>query len=911
MKTNYKNTLLMPQTEFPMRGNLNQKEVEIEKYWEEIHLYKEVLKQNENNPHFILHDGPPYANGEIHIGHALNKILKDFVIRFHTMQGFYSPFIPGWDTHGLPIEIAVLKKFSKDRHTNRTEFLEECEKFTLFFVEKQKKNFKRLGILGDWDEPYITLNNAYVADQVRILGKMTEKKLIFKNLKPIYWSPYLKSSLAESEIIYKDKNSLSIFACFKIKENKKFQDVNLLIWTTTPWTLPANVAICVHPKKKYHLIKVNKKKYIIGSSVLEKLKKKFHWDNLIILDTFQGDNLENITYENVVFKRQGKIVLDTYVLDDEGTGLVHTANGHGYDDFLIGKKYNLDVICSVDKKGFMTDIAGPFKGVFYSKANELIVDALDKQGLLVKSEWITHSYPHDERIKKPVIFLAVEQWFLDIHQIKPKILEEITKIDWFPQWGQKKMTNMIANRNDWVISRQRMWGVPIPIFYAEDKLPILDAHLINHIADLFEKHGKEIWYKWDPKDLLPQGYTNKRSPNNIFTKEKDVLDVWFDSGTSYNVVKRLSQKFLPVNVYLEGSDQYRGWFNSSLTTSIAAFNKAPYQQVITHGFILDGKGVKMSKSFNNVVDPLTIVKQKGADVLRLWVSSISYNTDVRLDNSIVQQIEEKYRKIRNTLRFMLGNLQDFNPKANYIDFTQRSFIHQVIVLEFKEIFLQAIEYYETYDFEKIMSLLYPFISVRISAFYLDFTKDILYIEKENNLERRIIQSTIYDILIDLLKLLTPIIPHTTSEAYKTLSFKNKKDIYLEKMPTKQELKNFINHYFTENLKEAYKEFFILREIVLKKLEESRKNKLINKSLQAKLVLHLPKKYSDVLVVLGVDAKKLNQLFIVSQVEINKAEELNIEVQKASGSTCPRCWNVIKNKKKYDLLCKRCSNVMIK
>lgn len=907
MKIDYKNTLLMPQTDFPMRGNLSQKEVEIEKHWEEIDLYQEVLKQNANNPHFILHDGPPYANGEIHIGHALNKILKDFVVRFHTMQGFYSPFVPGWDTHGLPIEIAVLKKFSQDRHTHRTEFLQECERFALSFVEKQKKNFKRIGILGNWNKPYITLNNTYVADQVRVLGKMVEKKLIFKNLKPIYWSPYLQSSLAESEIIYQEHRSLSIFACFKIKDKPQFKDVNLLIWTTTPWTLPANVAICVHPKKNYHLVEVNNQKYIVGDNVLEKLKEKFNWQKVVILDTFLGNTLENITYENVVFRRQGKIVLDTYVLDNEGTGLVHTATGHGYDDFLVGKRYNLNVICSVDKKGLMTEIAGPFKGVFYSKANELIAEELDKQGLLVKSEWITHSYPHDERIKKPVIFLAIEQWFLDINQIKPQILSEIDKIDWFPQWGQKKMTHMITNRNDWVISRQRMWGVPIPIFYAEDELPILEADLINHIADLFEKHGKEIWYQWNAKDLLPPGYINKRSPNHRFTKEKDVIDVWFDSGTSYNVVNRLSPEFLPANVYLEGSDQYRGWFNSSLTTSIAAYGKAPCRQVVTHGFILDGKGVKMSKSLNNVIDPLTIIKQKGADVLRLWVSSISYNADVRLDNAIVQQIEEKYRKIRNTLRFMLGNLHDFNPQTNYIGFEKRSSIHQAIVLEFKEIFLQVIGYYETYDFEKIMSLLYPFISVRISAFYLDFTKDVLYIEKANNLERRVIQSTIYDLLIDLLKLLTPIIPHTTSEAYKALPFQKKKDIYLEQMPTKTELKVFLQKYYSDALQEAYKNFFNLREVVMKHLEKARQNKFINKSLQAKLVLHLPKTDVDSFVVLDVK-DKLNQLFIVSQVELHEAQEVKVAVQQALGPTCPRCWNVVENKKE-DVLCQRCAQVV--
>ncbi|MBP3059242.1 isoleucine--tRNA ligase [Texas Phoenix palm phytoplasma] len=914
MNKNYKDTLLMPYTDFPMKGNLSQKEIEIEKYWEDINLYQNILEKNKNNKQFILHDGPPYANGNIHIGHALNKILKDFILRFKSMQGFYTPFIPGFDLHGLPTETAVLKKFSKDKFSSKKIFLQTCKNLSLNFVEKQKKSFKRLGILGNWDNPYLTTDNDFIAEQIRIFGKMVEKKLIFKKLKPVYWSTSLQSVFADSEIEYKEHNSFSVFLTFPIIREKLniLKDAKLLVWTTTPWTLPANVAICVHPDNNYILVKNNNEKYIIGEINLNFLKQKFNWNKIEIIEKFKGEQLKNINYRNNIFLREGKIITDKFVSKNEGTGLVHIAPGHGTDDFLLAEKYNLEVLCSIDQKGLMTEISGNYKGIFYKEANEIIVKDLIKKNTIIKSEFIKHSYPHDERTKNPVILLAIPQWFLNINKIKNKILEEIEKINWIPKWGQIKMHNMIKNRDYWVISRQRSWGVPLPIIITENNEPILDLKVINHIADLFEKKGPEIWFEWDAIDLLPKNYKNPKSPNNIFKKEKDIMDVWFDSGTSYSVIQKLSKNFFPSDIYLEGSDQYRGWFNSSLITSVATFNKSPYKEIITHGFVLDGDGQKMSKSLNNIIDPIDIIKNKGADILRLWVANVNYNADVKINAEIIKQIEDKYRKIRNTLRFMLGNLNDFDNKKDYIIFEKRKTIHQFFLLEFKNILLKIIKYYENYNFEKIINLIYPFLTNKLSAFYLNFAKNILYIENKNNINRRIIQSNIYDILIDLLKILTPIIPHTTSEAYNSFKLKNKKDIYLESIPNSKEIENFIITKEKENKliqkKEYYDLLFELREIILKKLEKACKEKIITQTLKTKIILNLPQKYINMLEELEIQ-NIFNKLINVSQIEILFNDKLNIEINSASGTACPRCWFLIENKSKEKDLCFNCYSIL--
>ncbi|AGL90120.1 isoleucine--tRNA ligase [Candidatus Phytoplasma australiense] len=893
---NYKKTLLMPQTDFPMKGNLGKKEIDIQSYWKKINLYQTQLEKNKDLPPFILWDGPPYANGNIHIGHALNKILKDFIVRFYNMQGFCAPYIPGWDTHGLPIEIAVLKKIGFNKKNNREEFIQKCHEFALDNVEKQKKQFQRLGVLADWKNPYLTLNKNFMANQIRIFGQMADQELIFKALKPIYWSPTLESALAEAELEYYDHVSPSIYIAFPMKETDLFKNTALIIWTTTPWTLPANMAIAVNPEKNYQLIDVNQKRYLVGANNLPKLQKKFSWDDkeIKIIANFQGKELENLEYFNPVGGNQGKVILAEHVLDDEGTGLVHTAPGHGLEDFLVAQKYGIQVVCSINKKGFMTALTKKYEGLFYTKANDEIIADLKNSNHLLKSETITHSYPHDWRTKKPVVSLALSQWFVSIEKIKNNLLKEVQKVNWVPQWGNLKMTNMIENRKDWNISRQRIWGVPITVFYTETGEPILDLKLINHVADLVEKHGAEIWYKWDCKDLLPKNYKHPQSPNNLFTKELDIMDVWFDSGTSHSLCPQTS------DIYLEGSDQYRGWFNSSLITSTAAFKKAPYKTVITHGFVLDGQGKKMSKSLGNVIDPLIIASQKGADIIRLWAANVNYNFDVRINNDILTQIEDIYRKIRNTFRFMLGNLHAFDKNQDYITFENRTPIHQAVILDLEEVLKKIIQSYQSYNFEGILRNLFPFITNKISAFYFDFAKDILYIEKQNSFERKMIQSNIYDLLSAFLKILTPIIPHTTSEVYSFCPFFVQKDIYLEKMPqlkTRQE----------SNLLEEYYNFLSLRKDVLQVLEKARKKNIINSSLQAHLNLFLTTKQMHTLKVLKIK-KQLHQLFIVSQITLNQKESFGVDVMKANGYACKRCWNVVIQESDQDL-CKRCQTIL--
>lgn len=897
----FKETLNMPTTNFPMRGNLSTKEVEIQKKWNNINLYQKVLEKNKDNTPFVLHDGPPYANGNIHIGHAFQKTLKDFVLRYHTMKGEYTPYIPGWDTHGLPIEQEVTKKGINRKEMSKSEFRKYCRKYALEQVEKQKEQFKRLGILGDWDNPYLTLHKSFEADQIRIFGKMVERGLIYKGLKPIYWSPSSESALAEAEIEYHDVQSKSIYFTFELLDNNKFpQNTKLLIWTTTPWTLPANLAVCANPTIDYVLIEVNNKdKYICAKNLLETLKQKLEFENVTILKEFKGTELEYLEYKHSLYDRKGLVILGDHVTDTDGTGLVHTAPGHGEDDYIVGKKYNLDILCPVDDKGFMMKESGKYEGMYYQKANDQIVEDLKNNNSLLRIDIITHSYPHDWRTKKPVIFRATPQWFASVKMIRKELLEQVEKTKWIPKWGETRIYNMLKDREDWVISRQRAWGVPIPIFYCENNEPILDINIINHISDLFLEHGSDIWYEWDSKDLLPKGYSNPNSPNNIFKKEEDIMDVWFDSGTSYSVLKRRGLKY-PCDLYLEGADQHRGWFNSSLITSTASFNTAPYKRVVTHGFVLDGQGRKMSKSLGNIIDPLKVINQNGADLLRLWVASVDYQADVRISNDLINQVSEKYRKIRNTLRFLIGNLHEYNPKTDYVAYSMRGNLNRAITLRLNEVTNKVIDLYENYQFDKILTVLMPFIINELSSFYLDFTKDILYIESKDNFERKAIQSTIYDVTMTLLKLLTPLIPHTTSEAYSYLEFEKLEDIYLEDMPKKKEFKD-------EELLNAYNTFMIFRDKVLKKIEEARDNKIIGKSFEAHLKVTLNDEDYNSLNKLDI-LKNLNQILIVSKLDYKLTKETTIEVLKAEGHICARCWQIV-DQVDEDELCKRCRKVV--
>lgn len=906
-KKNYKDTLNMPKTAFKMRGNLGQNEPLKQAEWKKMDLYNLVLKKNEGKPTYILHDGPPYANGSIHAGHALNKILKDFVIRYKNMSGFQSPYIPGWDTHGLPIENALTKKKKVNRKAMETaDFRDLCEKYALEQVSVQREQFKRLGILGQWDKPYITLNKSFEASQVRVFGKMVERKLIYKGLKPVYWSPSSETALAEAEIEYHDISSPSIYVAMPAVETfgKLPKTTNFLIWTTTPWTIPANLAIAVGPNIEYTLVEVDNKKYLVGKERLEALKTLLNWEKVTEIQNIFGWELENMTYKHPLYERVSPLILGDHVTTEDGTGLVHTAPGHGEEDFLVGKKYGLDVYCPVDEHGVMMPEAGErFEGLFVDDCNGEVIKALEELDVLLLRKDIVHSYPHDWRTKKPVIFRATSQWFASIEDIKEDILNAIQTIKWYPSWGDIRLGNMIKDRGSWCISRQRVWGVPIPAFYTEKDTAILEPEIINHIADLFEKEGSNIWFKLDAKDLLPEGYTHPDSPNGIFRKETDIMDVWFDSGSSHHgAMIDFGQKY-PADLYLEGSDQYRGWFNSSLITGIATENKAPYKTLVSHGFVLDGEGRKMSKSIGNTVDPNKINKTMGADILRLWVSSVDYQADVRLSDNLIKQVAESYRKIRNTIKFLLGNVYDYDDSKNRVAFEDLGDIDKYIMIKNNNLIKEVLEAYDGFRFDHVYRKVTNFVTF-VSSFYLDPAKDVLYIEKADSLGRRSIQTVIYKLLDTLIRLLTPIIPHTTSESYLFVPDRKEADAYLLDMPEVET--------FDTDIEATYDEFMSLREDVLKALENARSEKVIGKSLNAHLILYPKGKVVDLLEKLNVN---LAQIFIVSKIDVKKegfgkykGTDVSIDVFEAPGVTCARCWQVVPEVNE-DGICPRCEEVV--
>lgn len=901
----------MMNTDFAMRANLAEKEPLIQKQWEEKDIYKKVLEKNQGHPKFILHDGPPYANGDIHVGHAMNKVLKDFVIRYRSMNGFYAPYKPGWDTHGLPIETALTKSEKVNRKEMQIpEFRKLCENYALKQVARQKEEFRRLGILGEWDDPYLTLNKEYEAEQVRLFGKMVEQGLIFKGLKPVFWSPSSESALAEAEIEYHDKVSPSIYLAFKVCDGKGIlsNDCELVIWTTTPWTIPADLAVTVHPDYQYSVLLADERYLIVAKELIESFVQAVGYKEYKIIKTIQGSALEGITYYHPLNGKICPVVLAEYVTLDSGTGLVHTAPGHGEDDFMTGKKYGLETLCVVDEKGYMTEDAGEFAGIFYEKANDLIIERLREVKSLLKLSSITHSYPHDWRTNKPIIFRATSQWFASIEALKEDMLEAVKTVNWIPAWGEHRMENMIKDRKEWCISRQRVWGVPIPAFYAEDGTEILDPDLINHVADLFEKYGSSVWWEREAKDLLPEGYTNPHSPNGIFVKETDIMDVWFDSGSSHHASMVLSGRGYPADLYLEGSDQYRGWFNSSLSTGIALTKKAPYRTVLTHGFVLDGEGRKMSKSLGNVIDPQVLVRQFGADILRLWVASSEYTADVRISQEIMAQTAENYRKIRNTFRFLLGNVADFNPEKDRIPYEQMPEIDQIMMNLLNNLIDKVVNAYENYRFDEVYRSILTYMTNELSAFYCDFTKDVLYIEVADNPERRSIQTVFYENLSALVRLLTPIIPHTTEEVYSHMPYEKEESVYLTNMPKSL---RYANGAVLLNKYEMFKD---LRSDVLKALEEARSQKIIGKSLASKVVLKPSETTLKLLNSMKVDWAKV---FIVSEFAVT-SDDIDgteyksgiIQITARQGHVCSRCWKVV-DEVNEDELCNRCSQIIKK
>ena len=915
MKT--KETLQLGKTGFPMRGNLPNREGQWEKEWEENKIYEKRQKLNEGKPTFVLHDGPPYANGNIHIGHALNKISKDIIVRSKSMSGFRAPYVPGWDTHGLPIEQVLTNKGIKRKEMTMAEYRKKCEEYALSQVDKQRDDFKRLGIAGEWDNPYITLTPDYEAAEIRVFGKMAEKGYIYKGLKPIYWSPSSESSLAEAEVEYKDVKSPSIFVAFKVKDGKGIldTDTSFIIWTTTPWTLPANQGISANPAYTYVVVEAAGKKYVVAKDLLDNVAKELDWTEPKIIKEVSGKDLENMTAQHPFYDRESLVILGDHVTLDAGTGLVHTAPGHGEDDYFAWKRYRNDIISPVDDRGVMTADAPGFEGVFYDKVNPMVTELLEKNGALLKLEFFTHSYPHDWRTKKPIIYRATPQWFASIDKFRQDILDEIEKVDWIIPWGKTRLYNMIRDRGDWVISRQRAWGVPLPIFYGEDGEAIITPETTEHVAQLFAEHGSNIWFEREAKDLLPEGFTHPSSPNGEFTKETDIMDVWFDSGSSHEAVLRQRDNLtFPADMYLEGSDQYRGWFNSSITTSVAINGVAPYKSVLSQGFTLDGEGRKMSKSLGNTIVPDKVIKQMGADILRLWVSSVDYEADVRVSMDILNQVSEVYRKIRNTMRFLLANTTDFEPAKHAVAYDELRSVDKYMLVRLNEV-IKTIreEGYEKYDFTQIYKTVVNFLTGDLSSFYLDFAKDVVYIQAEDSYERRCMQTVFYQAAVALTKLLTPIIPHTTEEIWTYLK-EEEEYVQLAELPSYEEYPN------QGELLDTWKAFMDFRDKVLKALEEARNEKVIGKSLEAKVTIYPNEQVAVLLTALDAD---LAQLLIVSpdSFSISKDaapenalafDDVAILVEKAEGEVCDRCRQVrttVGEDEKLPTLCASCAHIV--
>jgi len=907
---NYKDTLLMPKTEFEMRGNLPKKEPSYVQRWSESNMYEKVIQQNTGKDDFVFHDGPPYANGNMHVGHMLNKIIKDVICRYKNMQGFYTPYIPGWDTHGLPIENAIQKLGVNRKEMSTADFRKKCYEYALKQVSIQKEQCIRVGTFADYDHPYLTLSSEFEANQIDVFAKMAMDGLIYKGLKPVYWSPSSESALAEAEVEYHDVKSPTIFVKFQVKDGKGIldTDTSFVIWTTTPWTIPANLAICLNADYTYALVQSEKGKLLVLEELVDSLWEKFELTQKDILQRFKGSELEMITCQHPLYDRESLVILGDHVTADAGTGCVHTAPGFGMDDFIIGQKYGLDVYCNVDEHGNMMEDCGEWlAGQYVDDANKTVTMKLDELGVLLKLEFITHSYPHDWRTKKPIIFRATDQWFCSIDKIREKLLNEIDNVQWLNEWGHIRIYNMIKDRGDWCISRQRSWGVPIPIFYCEDGTPIMDENVFARISKLFREHGSNIWFEKDEKFLLPEGYTNEHSPNGIFRKEKDIMDVWFDSGSSHTGCMKERGYRYPVDLYFEGSDQYRGWFNSSLIIGTAAHGCAPYKTVLSHGFVLDGKGNKMSKSLGNTVDPIKMVNQYGADILRLWATSVAYQSDVRISDEIMKQVAENYRKMRNTMRFVLGNLNDFKA-SDVVETSKLESVDQYMLVELNNLMKGYQEAFDRYDFAEANQLILNCFTNTLSAFYMDFTKDILYIEKADGLRRKQVQTVLYHYAKTMMKLLSPILVFTAEELHDHFHCDDEKEesVFLEAKPEFIEIEN------EETLKAYYDRFLVMRKDVMKALEDLRNEKVIKSNMEAKLTICLKEDYQD----MADLAEQLKQLFIVAKVKlVNETDGLveydtaYIKAEKFNGVQCPRCWNYFDEDEMNGELCHRCHDVV--
>ncbi len=918
----YKETLNLPETDFPMRANLPTREPEILAQWDKLGLNDKLEEANKGQKSFILHDGPPYANGHIHMGHALNKVLKDVIIKSRRMQGFYSPYVPGWDCHGLPIELMVDKKLGKKkREMSKADFRRECREYAKVWIQTQAEEFQRLGIFGNWQKPYLTMNFRYEAATARELAKLAERGSLFKGKKPIHWCSSCVTALAEAEVEYDNHTSPSIYVKFPYTDELPAELSSLsdkplffVIWTTTPWTIPANLGISLNPELEYVAVDTGSERLVMAAGLAEKVIQTLALENTSLSEPFSAELFDNKNCRHPFYARNSLIMLGDHVTLEAGTGCVHTAPGHGQDDYLIGLKYGLDIYNPVDDYGRYRQDLELFGGLKLAEANPAVIEKLTEVGALLKASDLNHSYPHCWRCKKPVIFRATEQWFISMenNDLRGKALAEIDKVQWVPSWGHDRIYNMVEGRPDWCISRQRSWGVPITIVYCEKCGEALaDGKVMHHIADQFMEEGSDVWFEKEASELLPAGTSCPSCGHDRFTKETDILDVWFDSGVSHAaVLEERDELSSPADMYLEGSDQHRGWFHSSLLESVGTRDRAPYKSVLTHGFVLDKDGRPMSKSLGNVIAPEEIIKKYGAEILRLWVAATDYRDDIKLGNETLQRLSDAYRRIRNTARYLLGNLAGFDPATDMVADDELLELDRWALSRLARLIQRVQTAYDKYEFHVFYHAVHNFCAIDLSAFYLDILKDRLYTSPKSSVAYRSARTTLYRIADALTRLIAPVLSFTADEIWQLLPGEREESVHLAAFPAA------ISSYLNDELETRYEKLQKIRSEVSKQLENARTAKQIGQSLEAKVLIDAPESYRALL---EEYSDLLPTYFIVSQVELTdqipapqageQIEGLKLQVLDAEGEKCERCWNYatsVGGSSDHPSICSRCA-----
>ena len=915
----YKSTLNMTKSGFPMRAGLPKREPEMLKHWEELDLYNELLKKNEGKPLFNLHDGPPFSNGALHMGHALNKSIKDFITRSYAMRGYYTPYIPGWDNHGMPIESAIIKQ-NKLNHKAMSvaEFRSACHEFADHYIDVQRDGFKRMGVVGDWEHPYKTMDPGFEAQEVRVFGKMYQNGHIYKGLKPVYWCAHDETALAEAEIEYKDDPCTTVYVKFPMNDDLgKLSHLDrsklfFVIWTTTIWTLPGNLAIALHPDESYAVVKApNGEMYIMAEALIEKVMGIGGFDSYEVVEIHPGYFYENMLASHPFLPKTSRLVLADYVTMDSGTGCVHTAPGFGADDYETCKRYGMEMVVPVDDQGRHTDYAGKYAGMLTDESNSIILEDMKKDGTLFASEEIVHSYPHCWRCKNPIIFRATPQWFCSVDSFKDEAIAACNDVRWVPAWGKDRMRSMILERTDWCISRQRRWGLPIPVFYCEDcKKPVCTEESIESVAAIFEKKGSNAWFDMAAEDILPKGFTCPHCGASAgFEKETDTLDGWFDSGSTHFAAMERDQGFWPSTMYMEGLDQYRGWFQSSLLVAVGALGRgAPFKECLTHGWTVDGEGKAMHKSLGNGMDPAEIFEKYGADLLRLWAGSSDYHVDVRCSDEIFKQLSQNYLKFRNTCKFCLDNLVNFDPN-DLVKPEEMLPLDKWAVTRLNDLITKVFAWYDNYEFHSVSHAINDFCVVELSSFYFDILKDRLYCDEADGPERRSAQTALFLILDAMTRMFAPILAFTCDEVWLAMPHRAEDDgrnVLFNEM-----VQPYTQYALSQEEMENWGRIASLRSAVNGALEQARADKIIGKSLEAAVSLTVPQEDAFLT---RMSEEALADLFIVSQVSLTVGDEVSVRVKAAAGVKCGRCWKVLHSVAsvgEHEALCPRCAAVMAK